>query len=118
MTLNQYQQAFCALVAHFIIELNRRGYGVTFGEAWRSPTEAAINAKEKTGIRDSLHCERLAVDLNLFKEGHWLTTKEEYREAGELWEAQSQTDLYKLVWGGNFKEPDSDHFSMSYEGRA
>jgi hypothetical protein len=74
---------------------------------------ADIYAKEGKGIRNSLHTMRLAVDLNLFKAGEFLTEKDAYGPAGEFWESLS-TDDFECCWGGRFN--DSDHFSISHGG--
>jgi hypothetical protein len=71
---------------------------VTLGEAWRSPEEAARLAKTGKGIARSLHTERLAIDLNLFKSGQYLFGTEDHRELGEWWEAQDAL----ARWGGRF----------------
>lgn len=91
------------------------GYEVTLGEAWRPPETAKLYAQPGgvVGIKNSLHTERLAMDLNLFMDGRFLTKTEEYEEAGMIWENFS-TDRYKCVWGGHFQ--DGNHFSLSHNG--
>jgi len=86
---------------------------VTLGEAWRTPQQAALNAQDGKGIRDSLHCERLAVDLNLFQDGNYLMHTEQYRALGEWWKTLGPA--YR--WGGDFKSrPDGNHFSITPDG--
>lgn len=86
---------------------------VTFGEAWRSPETAEVYKQKGKGISNSLHWERLAVDLNLFKDGKLLQETEDYRRAGELWEDMS-CDEFECCWGGRFG--DGNHFSILHEG--
>lgn len=110
MKLSEKQSLFAEHVAHFILWLSEEGYMITFGETYRTPEQAEIYAKEGKGIINSLHCKRLAVDLNIFKsDGTYLTTVDDVRACGIYWES-----LHKYNrWGGNFKErPDSDHFEM------
>ena len=87
------------------------GYEMTFGETWRSPQEAARLVKLGQGIKNSLHTQRLAIDINLFKNGKYLTSTESYRFLGEWWQT-----LHPLCrWGGDFG--DGNHFSLEHEGR-
>jgi D-alanyl-D-alanine carboxypeptidase len=106
------QITFASLVPHLIDWAFANGYTVTLGEAWRSPAEAAINAQTGAGIANSLHTERLAIDLNLFKDGVLLESVDDYRPMGQFW-----LTLHTLArWGGNFSRPDSDHFSLTFNG--
>ena len=122
LTLGQLQREFSTLVARLILKANAMGYQLTFGECWRPPETAALYQQQGKGIIQSLHSDRLAIDLNLFKNGVYLITTEDYRPLGEWWEAQSTMD-YMLCWGGTFRDsegkpnPDSDHFSLEYGGR-
>lgn len=113
MTLRQKQSRFAVLVAHLILEATRRGYEVTLGEAWRSPEEAARLAKLKTGIKNSLHTLKLAQDLNLFRNGRFLTSTDSHRELGEWWEQQSTPEI-TCAWGGRFG--DGNHYSVEHRG--
>ena len=78
------------------------GYEITFGEAFRLPTATHGHPK-------SLHKVRLAVDLNLFKDGNYLTDSEDHRPLGEYWE------YIGGAWGGRFG--DGNHYSLEHEGR-
>lgn len=113
MNLSQKQRCFSLLIARFILALRDLGYQVSLGEAWRPPEMAMIYENRGTGISNSLHTSRLAVDLNLFKGGIFLTKTDQYKEAGELWESYSNEEL-ECCWGGRFK--DSSHFSISHGG--
>lgn len=89
------------------------GYEVTLGEATRSPATAKFYAEQGIGIESSLHRIRLALDINLFKNGEYLLRTEDYRPLGEWWESQAVEDI-KFVWGGRFE--DGDHFSFEHQG--
>lgn len=111
------QCIFSELIARLIWEVRDLGFLVTLGEAWRSPETAALMAKEKKGIANSLHCLRLAQDLNVFKEdGTELISVDDYRPIGTLWKSYSTlSDV--VAWGGDFlPSPDADHFSMPFNG--
>jgi hypothetical protein len=112
MTLREKQSLFALYAARLILRAYELGYEVTLGEAWRSPEEAARLAKTGKGIARSLHTERLAIDLNLFRDGKYLTGTEDHRELGEWWEAQDAL----ARWGGRFR--DGNHYSFTHGGRA
>ena len=113
MTLGSKQKAFSRLVAKLITDLYHRGYEVTFSEAWRSPETCALYAKQGRGIAGSLHQHRLAIDLNLFKDGEFLTMTQDYKEMGEIWEGYS-TEEFECCWGGRFD--DGGHVSIGHGG--
>ncbi len=76
------QQRFSVLVARLILWANDQGYSVTFGEAYRTPEQAALDAQKGTGIANSVHTLRLAIDLNLFINGEYQPLSEAYRPLG------------------------------------
>lgn len=106
MTLRQKQSAFAVLVAELIRYATKQGYQVTFGDAFRSPEEAARLARLGKGIKNSLHTQRLAVDLNLFMDGVYLSSTEAHRPLGEWWERQHPA----CRWGGRFTRADGNHY--------
>ncbi|HDR2889422.1 TPA: M15 family metallopeptidase [Enterobacter asburiae] len=111
MTLSEKQQLFTVLIAQLIIFAQDKGMRLTFGEAYRTPEQAALNAKSGKGISNSLHSQRLAVDFNLFVNGEYKTRTEDYRVLGEYWESLGGS------WGGRFKtNPDGNHFSLEHNG--
>lgn len=110
MTLGEKQREFTLMVAGLIMWTYQNDYELTFGEAYRTPEQAALNAKTGAGIANSLHTKRLAVDLNLFKDGIYLTDSDAYLPLGEKWESMGG------AWGGRFSKPDGNHFSLEHEG--
>jgi len=114
MTLRQKQSKFVALVARLINFAIGEGYELTFGEAYRSPEEAERLANLGKGIPGSLHTIKLAIDLNLFKDGEFLDKTEDHRILGEWWERQSGKD-FKCEWGGHFG--DGNHYSIGHGGK-
>lgn len=114
MTLREKQSVFILKVAGLIQQAYAMGYELTFGEAYRSPEEAARLAKIGKGIEKSLHTQRLAIDLNLFKDGVYLSDSAAYKPLGDWWEAQSEPGI-ECCWGGRFN--DGNHFSISHLGR-
>lgn len=108
-TLRQKQSRFARMVAGLIVQASMLGYEVTLGDAYRDPRlHGTVGEKKGYGHPKSCHKLRLAIDLNLFKDGKFLTTTEGHRELGEWWEAQGGT------WGGRFD--DANHYSLEHEG--
>jgi hypothetical protein len=112
MTLGEKQRRFTELVGRLILWAYDEGYELTFGEAFRTPEQAALNAKSGKGISNSLHTQRLAVDLNLFINGEYRTKTEDYEPLGEYWESLDP----EAAWGGRFSKPDGNHFSLQHQG--
>ena len=110
MTLQQKQSVFAQNLARLIIHVDTLGLACTIGEVMRTPEQAEIYAKEGKGIKDSLHCKKLAVDLFLFSsDGKYLTEFKQYEPLGLFWESLDP----KNRWGGRFKPRiDSVHFEM------
>ena len=114
MTLGEQQRLFARLIAQLIDWVyTQPGCQITVGEAYRTPEQARLNAAKGTGIANSLHTLRLAMDLNLFVAGEFKTDLESYRPMGTYWKS-----LHPLCrWGGDFRtRVDADHFSMEWEG--
>ena len=100
------------MVADLIQWAFANGYELTLGEAYRTPEQAASNAKSGKGIAKSLHTQRLAIDFNLFINGIYQTDTEAYKPLGEHWKSKGGS------CGGDFAPPDQDgnHFSLEWEG--
>ena len=103
-TLRQKQSMFARLICELIPFIFNEGYEVTLGDAFA-----------KSGhCKNSNHYIRLAIDLNLFKDGKYLTDTESHKPFGEYWES-----LHPLcAWGGRFSNPDGNHYSLKHNGRA
>ena len=131
MTLGQKQELFAGLLPQLITRAYEMGFRVRLQELRRGKEQAEYNAthcgfckKEEIrhgrnvdhefkaiGIKNSLHCDGLALDLVLFRDGKPLWATKRYRELGEYWEA-----LHELcAWGGRFD--DGGHFSIMHKGR-
>ena len=113
LTLGEKQRLFAQLVGALLRQIVVLGYECTLGEAYRTPEQAALDAAKGIGIKNSEHCKRLAIDLNLFRAGVYLTASEDYKPIGDWW--KTQHDLCR--WGGDFvSNPDGNHFSMEDAG--
>lgn len=110
MTLGQKQQEFTLMIARLIVFAYEHGYRLTFGDAYRDPrVHGDVGVKKAYGAASSNHKIRLAVDFNLFKDGQYMTTSDDYLPLGEYWESIGG------AWGGRFN--DGNHFSLEHEGR-
>lgn len=111
MTLRQKQVKFAQMVAALIARAFELGYEVTLGDAYRDPrVHGEVGESKGYGHPKSCHKIRLAIDLNLFREGVYLQGEKGYKELGEWWELQGGT------WGGRFSQSDPNHYSLSWEG--
>lgn len=99
MTLRQKQSQFVQMIGQLIAFAAANGYELTFGDAYRDP-------RVPYGHPTSLHKIRLAVDFNLFKDGHFLSSTASHRPLGEFWESLGGT------WGGRFN--DGNHYSLAH----
>ncbi len=98
-TLGQKQRRFTLMTSFLIQKAYSLGYGLSFGDAYRSP-------KVPYGLKNSLHRKRLAIDLNLFKDGDYLRKTSDHTELGQWWESIGGT------WGGRFN--DGNHYSLQH----
>lgn len=113
MKLRQAQSLFVQLVGKLIEFAYANGMELTFGEAWRTPEQARRNADAGTGVLNSLHTDRLAVDLNLFVGGVFIDSTEGHRRLGEFWESLHPN----CRWGGRFRRADGNHYSFTPDGK-
>jgi len=86
VSLRPKQSLFALLVALLIQRAYELGYELSFGDAW---------AREGHMDR-SLHYIRLAIDLNLFKDGKYIHSVTAHKPLGEYWESLGGS------WGGRF----------------
>lgn len=106
------QSKFAFNAARFLLWLEAQGYQVGLGEAWRTPEQAQIYADTGKGIANSLHRDRMAIDLIIRRNGQEVGP-EDYKRCGEAWKAFDPLNR----WGGDFKRYDGQHFSQTYQGR-
>ncbi len=137
MSLSETQRQFAFTLATLLERIHLTdSFSCTLGEGWRTDVQAELNALPHetrvkvssliadlapglahaiaadtgAGIAHSVHRLRLAQDLNLFKDGQYVTDPEVYRPFGEWWKKQHPL----ARWGGDFG--DYDHFSFEYGG--
>ena len=119
MTLSEAQRLHVRMAGRLLVYLHTQGYEATWGQTLRTQAEADANAAAGVGISKSLHLIGLAMDINLWRNGVYLTDSVDYQVLGTYWKS-----LHPLCrWGGDFKDaqgrpkPDGNHFSIEWEGR-
>lgn len=100
------QRKFVRLVAKLIEFAYSQGYELSFGDAYRDP-------RCPYGSEVSLHKSRLAIDLNLFRNGAYLSRTEDHKPLGEFWLSLDPD----CEWGGTGDRHDGNHYSIGHEGR-
>jgi len=109
VTLGEKQRKFSRMVARLLDKAHAMGYEVSLGDAYRDPRlHGELGVKKGYGAKNSCHKLRLAIDLNLFRDGVYLQSTEDHRQLGEWWESQGG------VWGGRFN--DGNHYSIEHNG--
>lgn len=99
LTLREKQSKFVEMLALLILYAKDQGFELTLGDAWA----------EDGHKPNSLHYSRLAIDLNLFKDGEYLMSTEDHKQLGEYWESIGGS------WGGRYG--DGNHYSLEHDGR-
>jgi hypothetical protein len=142
--LLQKQWRFARAVPLLLFKAHSMGLEVSLGEVSRSDEQAEINAmggngremlaglverafpllaakirnngRAANGIRASLHTKRLAIDLQLFRDGVWCGGPQAprdiapYAQLGAYWKTLGDDHC----WGGDFG--DTPHYSISHDG--
>lgn len=100
MSLGSKQRRFTYMVAQLILTAYDMGYELTFGDAYRDP-------RTTYGHPESLHRKRLAVDLNIFKDGVYLKDGTGHDELHDWWDTMG---------GAERIAADLNHYSLAYGG--
>lgn len=136
-TLREKQSRFARALPRLLNYAHSLGYEVTLGEAYRTDEQAEINAlgfrgrealaslvenqfpllakklrnNRGNGIRNSTHCVRLAVDIQLFdRSGAWVQSAHAYSRLADFWESLGPDHKAGVRWGDTF------HYSIEHEG--
>ena len=111
MTLGAKQELFMRMLPRLIDKAHELGFEIRGGDLFRdSRVHGAVGEKLGYGHKNSCHKVKLAIDLNLFKDGRYLSSTEDHRELGEWWEKQHEL----CRWGGRFA--DGNHYSLWHNG--
>ena len=108
MTLRQKRVRFTHCLALLLHRMFMEGYEVAIDEATEHLTKRDPTSDHGAS---SMHHIGLAEDLNLYKDGKYLSMTEDHKRFGEFWESLDPN----LTWGGRFE--DGNHYSYG-EGRS
>lgn len=110
-TTGEAQRLFMRLLPRLIDYIHSKGYECTAGDAYRDPRVfGEVGERLGYGHPKSNHKRRMAFDVNLFKDGAYLSKTEDHKPFGEWW--QKQHPLCR--WGGEFE--DGNHYSLEWDG--
>lgn len=93
------QVRFTQILGRLLLYAETLGYQVTVGDAYATSGH----------IAGSRHTCRLAIDLNLFREGRYLDKTSDHLELGVFWGNLGGR------WGGHWG--DGNHYEMHYIGK-
>lgn len=109
LSLFQKQCLFAKMVPRLLDYIHSKGYECTIGDVFRDPrVHGHVGTKLGYGHARSAHKNKLAVDINLFREGKFLTATSDHEPIGVWWESQGGS------WGGRFN--DGNHYSLEHAG--
>ncbi len=91
------------MTVHLLAKLHELGYEFTYGSAH------VVDGRGHS--KNTLHKDKLALDINLFRDEVYLTETDDHLPLGEYWESLGGS------WGGRFKAKDGNHYSLKYQGR-
>ena len=128
MRLGKKQELFMRLLPRLIDQAHKLGFEIRGGDLFRDPRS---HGKYGYGSRPTFpydsfpygriksnHKLKLAIDLNLMKNGKLITSTKGHQELGEWWEKQN--DLCR--WGGRIGAKngklgkDGNHYSLEHWG--
>ncbi len=98
MSLGKNQEHFAYDFARLILHAYHKCYAIRIGDVWAKSGEGRRHKKS------SIHYKKCAGDLNLFKDGKYLTGTEDHRFLGDFWESLSPENR----WGGRYD--DGNHY--------
>lgn len=108
-SLGQRQRRFVRLVGQLIEFAYAQGYELTLGDGYRDPRVFGIAGETRGyGHPYSNHKLRLAVDLNLFRDGRYLNQGEAHAPLHDFWDS---------IGGAARIENDMNHYALEWEGR-
>jgi len=110
-SLLQKQMRFAKSILQLKLFIESVGYTWTDGDAFRDPrVHGEFGEKKGYGSSHSMHKLKLAEDINLFKNGKFLSDTEDHRNIGMYWESLGLDHK----WGGY--SGDGNHYSITHNG--
>lgn len=93
--------SFRRRVEKLLERMRARGFTPVLRDGYRTPKQAAANARRGTGIRQSMHCYGAAADIICGHHG-W-NHPEFFRALGQ------EAERLGLIWGGRWRSRDFPH---------
>ncbi len=100
MKLLEKQMMFSKMVCLLMQYAHCNNYQITLGDAYR-------DERCGYGHPESLHRKRLAIDLNLFKDGKYLTSGKHHAVLHDFWDT---------IGGAKRIKRDLNHYSIEHKG--
>ena len=111
MRLSDAQQDFALDIAYLIQHINifdNHRYSCTFSDAYRDPrVHGELGDKQSYSSANSKHKLRLAVDLNLFKDGIYQPDGSAHEPFADYWEALHPDNVNGRGWN------DANHYQRN-----
>lgn len=108
MSLGNEQRKFAPMFARLILYAYDMGYEVTLGDLFRDPRlHGEIGEKRGYGHPKSCHKLKMAGDLNLFKDGKFMTDGSDHNILHDYWDSEGGAPRIKH---------DLNHYSLVYQG--
>lgn len=109
MTLSQKQWRFSYLLSLLIKWTYENGYTISMGHGYRTKEEQlAYYNSGASKVKVGKHPKCLAQDINLWKDGKYLTETPDYKPPGDYWKSLDP----ECVWGGDWGW-DGGHFQYT-----
>jgi hypothetical protein len=105
--LGERQRLLTRLLPRLLDKAHELGFEVTLGDGFRDPRVFGMPGEQKGyGAMWSGHKLRIAIDLNIFRDGNYLTATEDHKPLGEFWESLHP----ECRWGGRYQ--DGNHYEV------
>lgn len=120
MTLREAQSLFTKNVASLINWAYMNGYELTMGECLRTLEQQNIYIKAGLSkTKSSQHLKKLAIDLNVFVRGTYITDSIVLKPLGQYWVSLHSLNRWGGDWNKNGKSTDEtfldgNHFEMKF----
>jgi hypothetical protein len=102
MSLGEDQEEFAVAIGKLIVWAYSQGYRIRLGDTYPGKFKHSVFGQHPKG---------LAIDLNLFRDGRYLTLTEDHAPLGHFYESLSP----HATWGGHWN--DGNHYSWKERGR-
>lgn len=112
MSLGDDQRKFSFFVGKLILHAYELGYEIALAEGSVFRVRCECGKKVSIHRNNSWHHKKLAIDLDLFKDGKYLKKTEDHQLLGEYWKSLDT----QCTWGGDFPRKDGNHYSYG-EGK-